>query len=106
LIPVQRRLDTLINSVYPHIYPVWVLFCVLTLALSLFRRPALIWITLVLILATRIFLPLTLGMPFWRFTLSGWIPLQLVAVSWLYVCLDGLRALLPLRRSIEGEASG
>jgi hypothetical protein len=93
LIRLQRWANEKLSLFYLHIYRDWVVFCFLQLFLSLFRRPVLTWTALVLIILTRIFTPSILGVPGWRFTLAGWIPLQIVAISWIVLLAAGIKAL-------------
>jgi hypothetical protein len=83
LIVPQRWINGQVSLWYPYVYPLWVLFCILALTLSLYRSPAGVWIVLVLIVATRIFVPQVMGLSSWRYTLAGWIPLQVIAVGWV-----------------------
>ncbi|HAE60274.1 MAG TPA: hypothetical protein DCG54_12410 [Anaerolineae bacterium] len=78
---------------FSNFYPFWPLFCVLALALSSIRRPVLGWGALAVIVATRIFIPLTMSVPFWRYTLSGWFPLQVIALSWALIVISGILVL-------------
>jgi len=89
LIGIQRAINATIKARYPALFP-WVLFCLAALTLSLLRRPARTWTALVLILALRIFVPATLSMANWRFTVSAWIPLQIVALCWLVLMGQGI----------------
>lgn len=89
LIKIQRKANEAALLWYPRLYPYWIVVCLLGLLLSLFRRPALPWIALIAIVASRIFIPLTLSVPFWRYTLSGWFPLQIIALSWVWITLTG-----------------
>jgi hypothetical protein len=89
LIGLQRKVNVLASPWYTYVHPVWILICMLTLALSLFRRPMIQWVALVAIVASRIFIPLTLSIPFWRYTLGGWIPLQILAIGWLFLFANG-----------------
>jgi hypothetical protein len=89
LINIQRKANEAASLWYPRLYPYWIVVCLLGLLLSLFRRPALPWIALIAIVASRIFIPLTLSVPFWRYTLSGWFPLQIIALSWVWITLTG-----------------
>ncbi|MFM1932979.1 MAG: hypothetical protein RL226_2282, partial [Bacteroidota bacterium] len=93
LIRLQRQINTWTMTFYPRIYPTWVLFCILTIFLSLFRSPLDKWIALTCITASRIFIPLTLGVAFWRYTLAGWIPAQIIAISWMGIFFSGVRVL-------------
>jgi hypothetical protein len=93
LIRIQQNINEQVSLWYPHLYPIWSLFCVLTLILSLFRHPIISWMTVVAIVATRIFIPLTMSVPFWRYTASGWILLQLIAINWIWIFINGVRSL-------------
>jgi hypothetical protein len=91
LIRLQRWSDLTVNWVYMHLYAIWVIFCLLALSLSLFHKPMLTWAALILIIATRILIPLTLGLPGWRFILSAWIPLQISAIIWIFLFAKGIK---------------
>ena len=93
LIRLQRQINTWTIKFYPRIYPTWVLFCLLTIFLSLFRSPWDNWLALTTITASRIFIPLTLGVAFWRYTLAGWIPAQIIAISWIWLFFSGVKVL-------------
>lgn len=93
LIRLQRSANKNIYMWYPHIHPVWTMFCVLALVLSSIRRPLVVWAGLAAIVATRIFIPLSMSVPFWRYTLSGWFPLQILTFSWILVLARGVKAI-------------
>jgi 4-amino-4-deoxy-L-arabinose transferase-like glycosyltransferase len=93
LIQLQKIINEKVSLWYPRLYPIWSLFCVLTLALSLFRQPIIGWMAVVAIVASRIFIPLTMSVPFWRYTASGWMLLQLIAISWIWMFINGIRSL-------------
>jgi hypothetical protein len=92
LIRIQRMIYQQ-PFLFSNFYPFWPLFCVLALVLSSIRRPVLGWGALALIVATRIFIPLTMSVPFWRYTLSGWFPLQMIALSWALIVINGILVL-------------
>ncbi len=99
LIGLQRTVNAAVREKYPAAFR-WVLACLAALTLSLVRRPARAWTALTLIVLTRIFVPAALALSNWRFTLGGWIPLQIAAVCWLFVFLHGARVvLMPRYRS-------
>lgn len=110
LIKLQRDVNDFLSVWYPRLYPIWMLVSVLALTLSIFRQPALSWVTLIAIVATRIFIPLTLSVPFWRYTLAGWIPLQIITISWILIFVNGIQSIFGsnplylLRRG--GQSSG
>lgn len=93
LIRLQQKVNELVALWYPHLYPTWVLFCILVLTLSVLRRPTIHWMVLVAIVATRIFIPLTMSVPFWRYTVSGWMLLQIITIAWVWLFLNGAKAL-------------
>lgn len=103
LIRLQRQINTWTMKFYPRVYPTWVLFCILTIFLSLFRSPWDRWLALIGITASRIFIPLTLGVAFWRYTLAGWIPAQIIAISWIWVFFYGIKVLFQ-KNDIAKEA--
>lgn len=94
LIGMQRTMQAALNQVIPVVQPVWVMICLAALALSLFRSPSSLWIALVLITATRLFVPQIMGLASWRYTLAGWIPLNIIAVSWVFLIVRGIKTLV------------
>lgn len=90
LIRVQREINILINKFYSRIYPGWVWFCLLTLFISLLRRPRDIWLAIPTIIITRIFIPNIFGISIWRYTLAAILPLQIIALAWITLMLDGV----------------
>ena len=93
LIGLRRQVDEFVRASYPLLYPGWVLFVLLTVFLSFFRSPWQTWSAHTIITASRILIPLTLGVAFWRYTLAGWLPAQITAIAWLWVLAQGLRQL-------------
>lgn len=89
LIQAQRDLNAAVKARYPAAFP-WVLFCLAALTLSLLRRPSRAWTAIVLIIALRIFVPAILSLTSWRFTVSAWIPLQIVTLCWVMVMGRGI----------------
>jgi hypothetical protein len=110
LIKLQRGVNDFLGLWYPRLYPIWMLVSVLALTLSIFRQPMLSWVALIAVVATRIFIPLTLSVPFWRYTLAGWIPLQIITISWILIFAQGIQSIFGsnplyfLRRG--GQTSG
>lgn len=94
LITLQRQINESTIQWYPRIYPTWVLFCIFTVFISWLRLPLEKWTTLTIITATRIFIPLTIGVAFWRYSLAGWIPAQIIAVSWIWGFIYGIKNIL------------
>ncbi|PWH12544.1 MAG: hypothetical protein DDG60_12600 [Anaerolineae bacterium] len=90
-IALRRQIDAVLRVHYPRLYPGWVLFTLLTLFLSFFRTPWKIWSAYTLITASRILLPLTISVAFWRYTLAGWLPAQITALTCLWVMYYGWR---------------
>ncbi len=102
LIGVQRAINATVKARYPALSP-WVLFCLAALTLSLLRRPALVWTAAVLIVSTRIFLPALMALSNWRYTVSAWIPLQIVALCWLALMGQGILELAGKKTRYQGE---
>lgn len=94
LITLRRQVDELARANYPILYPGWVLFTLLAVFTSFFRAPCEIWSAHATITASRILLPLTLGVAFWRYTLAGWIPAQITAIAWIWVLTQGMKQLI------------
>jgi 4-amino-4-deoxy-L-arabinose transferase-like glycosyltransferase len=92
LIKLQRGVNDFLSLWYPRLYPIWMIISVLALTLSIFRQPTLSWVALIAVVATRIFIPLTLSVPFWRYTLAGWIPLQIITISWIFILANGIQS--------------
>jgi len=99
LILLQRQLNAWLIEFYPRLYPGWVLFCLLAVVLSLLRSPWEQWFALTTITLSRIFIPLTLGVDFWRYTLAGWIPTQIIALAWLWLFFSGLASLFSRQKA-------
>ncbi len=83
LINLQREFNKYLQKWYDSIFPYWVYLCLFAMTFSLYRSPKIIWITLILITATRIFIPNIMGLSHWRYTLAGLIPLQIITVNWM-----------------------
>ncbi len=98
LIRIQRFVNWAIDRIYPSVIPAWAWFGVLALTFSLLRSPTRVWLALTAITATRIFIPAVMALTSWRYTLSGWLPLQIIAVSWIAILIVGVKALLESNR--------
>lgn len=98
LVRLQRQAYVWAAHWYGAIYPVGILISLAALTLGLLRRPALGWFFLTVAVASRIFVPLTVSVAFWRYSLAGWLPLQIIALSWLLLILRGLGELLRKER--------
>lgn len=98
LVRLQRQAYDWAAYWYGAIYPIGILICLAALTLGLLRRPALGWFFLTAAVASRIFVPLTVSVAFWRYSLAGWLPLQIIALSWLLLILSGLGELLRKER--------
>jgi len=94
LVTLQRQINAYTIQWYPRIYPIWVLFCIFTVFISSLRSPFEKWGTLTIITASRIFIPLTIGVAFWRYSLAGWILAQIIAVNWMWVFIYGIKNIL------------
>jgi 4-amino-4-deoxy-L-arabinose transferase-like glycosyltransferase len=90
LVSLQRQVNDFVRGNYPRLYPSWTLTVILAVFLSFLRSPWLAWAALTVITASRIFIPLTIGVAFWRYTLAGWLPAQIIAVAWLWAIFSGL----------------
>ncbi|MDW8276888.1 MAG: hypothetical protein RMJ85_02605 [Anaerolineales bacterium] len=101
LIALRRALDDVLRANYPRLAPIWVSFTLTTVFLSFFRRPWPLWSVHTLITASRILLPLTLGVAFWRYALAGWIPAQITALAWLWLLVASIRPLAARRPPSE-----
>jgi hypothetical protein len=89
LVFLQRKANDFVVSNYARLYPGWVLTVILAVFLSFLRSPWPSWAALTVITASRIFIPLTIGVAFWRYTLAGWLPAQIIAVAWLWAIFGG-----------------
>lgn len=103
LIALRRQVDGFARVYYPLLYPGWVLFALLSVFVSFFRTPWQAWSAHTIITASRILLPLTLGVAFWRYTLAGWLPAQITAIAWLWVLAHGLRQLRLQEQTLHQE---
>jgi 4-amino-4-deoxy-L-arabinose transferase-like glycosyltransferase len=90
LIQIQRTANEVAFAWYGLLFPIWVLICIAALIFSTVRQPMIIWSMLILTLAYKIFAPLTISVSFWRYTLSGLLPLQVIAFAWLLVIFSAL----------------
>ncbi|HET7145373.1 MAG TPA: hypothetical protein VFI68_15235 [Anaerolineales bacterium] len=83
LILAQRKTYEYMQAWYDSIYPLWVYLCIFAMIFSLYRSPKMIWLTFILIISTRIFIPNIMGLSHWRYTLAGLIPLQILGICWI-----------------------
>ncbi|HXF85690.1 MAG TPA: phospholipid carrier-dependent glycosyltransferase [Anaerolineales bacterium] len=83
LVSWQRKVYDLLAYHYAYIYPVWVWLCLGATFYSLYRRPSLIWLPIVLITLTRAFLPPLIGLSHWRPVVSGILLLQVCGLAGL-----------------------
>jgi len=89
LILAQRKTYEYIQEWNDSIYRTWVYVSLFAMFFSLYRSPSRIWLTLILITITRIFLPAVIGLSHWRYTLAGWVPLQIIAISCIAMIIQG-----------------
>ncbi|MCE9647269.1 MAG: glycosyltransferase family 39 protein [Chloroflexi bacterium] len=89
LILAQRKAYEYIQAGYDPYFQAWVYFCLVAMIFSLYRSPGLTWFTLILITSTRIFIPNIMGLSHWRYTLAGWIPLQIIGICWIATLIQG-----------------
>lgn len=83
LILAQRKAYEYMQRWYYTFFPWWLYLCLYTMIFSLYRSPKPIWLTLILLIITRIFIPNIMGLSHWRYTLAGLIPLQILAINWI-----------------------
>jgi hypothetical protein len=88
-IHTQRYIYKIADFFYTLLYPGWIILALLALVLSSTRPPMLVWLSLISVTASRIFIPLTISVDFWRYTLAGWLPLQIIALAWLVTIITG-----------------
>jgi hypothetical protein len=98
-IQAQREIHPMWVAFYKMMYPGWIILNLLALSFSLVRLPAPEWVALIAITASRIFIPLTISVDFWRYPLAGWLPLQIIAIAWLAVVLRGISILTNSKES-------
>ena len=89
LILAQRTGYTYIQRWFDSYYPWWVYLCIVAMFFCLYRSPGTVWLTLILIIGTRIFIPNIMGLSHWRYTLAGLMPLQILAIDWLAGLIKG-----------------
>ncbi len=89
-IHIQRAAHRAADAWYSLLYPGWILVCITALILSSVRKPMAIWSMLMVTLAYKIFAPLTISVSFWRYILSGFLPAQIIALSWLVLVISGV----------------
>jgi 4-amino-4-deoxy-L-arabinose transferase-like glycosyltransferase len=83
LILAQRKTYAYVQAWYDSFFPLWVYVCLSAMIFSLYRSPKTIWLTFILIVGTRIFIPNIMGLSHWRYTLAGLIPLQILGICWI-----------------------
>jgi len=90
-IRVQRAIYQLLRYFYENIYPwlVWVGF--IATIFCIFRKPELIWWSIIAIALTRIFIPDVLGKSDWRYTLSGIPLIQTMTILWITTTCKGIK---------------
>ncbi|MCG2788178.1 MAG: glycosyltransferase family 39 protein [Anaerolineae bacterium] len=89
LIHIQRAAHQAADTWYSLLYPGWILVCIAALISSSVRKPMTTWTMLIVTIAYKIFMPLTISVSFWRYTLSGFLPVQIIALSWLVLVISG-----------------
>jgi hypothetical protein len=94
LILVQRSLFDLFQRYFAHIYGVLAYVALVCMFFSLYRKPALKWVALVLIASTRIFLPNLISIGIWRYTLGGIIFLVVFFVTGAAILVYGIKDVL------------
>jgi len=93
LIKLQRAVYEYLQRWDYSVYPNWIYLCIYAMIFSLYRSPKAIWITIVVVTATRIFIPNILDLSHWRYTLAGLIPLQIFAINWIAAMIHGVSSL-------------
>jgi hypothetical protein len=89
LILAQRKVYEYMQGWYYTFFPWWVYICLYGMFFCLYRCPKPVWLTLILIIGTRIFIPNIMGLSHWRYTLAGWIPLQILGICWIAGLVQG-----------------
>ncbi len=89
-IHIQRAAHQVADAWYFLIYPGWILLCLTALLSSSIRKPMTVWSMLIFSIAYKIFMPLTISVSFWRYILSGFLPLQIITLSWLILIISGV----------------
>jgi len=103
LILAQRKAYEYIQAWYSSYFMSWVYFCLVAMFFSLYRTPRPVWLTVILITSTRIFLPNILGLSHWRYTLAGWIPLQIIGICWIAALVRAAPFFFEKQDGIEGQ---
>ncbi len=105
LISLQRAAYEKASIGYALLYPGWILVTIAALLLSSLRQPLLKWAILVAVIGSRIFIPLTISVAFWRYSLAGWLPLQILTLSWLMLLFSGISVLARPARTLSETVS-
>lgn len=77
LVYLQRGIYHLFQSWYRFFYATFVWTGLGLMFLGLYRKPLMVWVPVVLITASRIFIPIIIGLGNWRYILSGLILLMI-----------------------------
>ncbi|HET7144840.1 MAG TPA: hypothetical protein VFI68_12540, partial [Anaerolineales bacterium] len=103
LILAQRKTYEYMQAWYDSFYPLWVYLCIFAMIFSLYRSPKTIWLTFILIIGTRIFIPNIMGLSHWRYTLAGLIPLQILGICWIAALAQAASTFFRRQNIIEAQ---
>lgn len=83
LVYLQRQIYVVLDFHYRFLYPMWFWICLIATVYSLYRKPFIIYLPIVLIALTRVFIPNLIGLSHWRPTVSGIVLLQIFGLAGL-----------------------
>ena len=90
LINIQRKINAALPTFYFQIYPYIIWMIVPSIFFALYRKPSILWVAFFVVTLTRTFMPIIMGAALWRLILAGLIPLQISAVAWYSILLQGV----------------
>jgi 4-amino-4-deoxy-L-arabinose transferase-like glycosyltransferase len=93
---MQRRINDQLIKWYQYVYPGWVWFSLGMMLLCLYRKPFFVWVPIITIAATHIFVPTVIGMSLWRYVISGIVLLQIFALTGLWPLMNFLAVISKL----------
>ena len=78
---LQDHINDAVYAAYGRVYTVWFMFCMMMLWLSFYRRPTLVWLSVVVVTLNALVLPIVAGMVSWRYLIPGTVLLTPIALA-------------------------
>jgi hypothetical protein len=78
---LQDHINDAVYAAYGRVYTVWFMFCMMMLWLSFYRRPTLVWLSVVVVTLNALLLPIVAGMVSWRYLIPGTFLLTPIALA-------------------------